>query len=64
MPQSPKVVAPLVAGQTAKPDPKLIKLIVRAHLFRDKLVQSRGAQLLHLAQGEKLCGSYFTAWCG
>jgi hypothetical protein len=32
----------------------------RAHLFRDKLVQSRGEQLLDVAQRENLCGSYFT----
>jgi hypothetical protein len=31
----------------------------RAHLFRDKLIQSRGVQLLDVAQREKLCGSYF-----
>jgi hypothetical protein len=52
--------APLVPRQAARPDPKLIKLIARAHLFRDKLVQSGGGQLLDVAQREKLCGSYFT----
>ena len=31
---------PLVPGQATKPDPKLI---ARAHLFRDKLVQSRAS---------------------
>jgi hypothetical protein len=55
-----QIDATLVPGQAARPDPKLIKLIARAHLFRDKLIQSRGVQLLDVAQREKLCGSYFT----
>jgi hypothetical protein len=45
-------------GRAAKPDPKLIKLIARAPLFRDKLIIS-GDHLKEVARREKLGGSYF-----
>jgi site-specific DNA recombinase len=46
-------------GRAAKPDPKLVKLIARAHRFQEKLIRS-GAHLSDVARDEKLTGSYFT----
>jgi site-specific DNA recombinase len=46
------------SGRAAKPDPKLIKLIARAHLFRDKVIISAD-HLSEVARREKLSGSYF-----
>jgi site-specific DNA recombinase len=43
-----------------KPDPSLIKLIVRAHALRERLVLSGGRQIVELAESEKLGSSYFT----
>jgi len=47
-------------GRAARPDAKLIKLIARAHLFKEKLVQTQEERLLDVARRENLCGSYFT----
>jgi site-specific DNA recombinase len=46
-------------GRAAKPDPKLVKLIARAHRFQEKLIRS-GAHLSDAARDEKLTGSYLT----
>jgi hypothetical protein len=48
-------VRPGIAGQ---PDPKLIKLLVRAHRLKDKLRASPGARITDLAMQEKLSPSY------
>jgi DNA invertase Pin-like site-specific DNA recombinase len=47
-------------GQASKADPKLIKLIARAHLLSNKLAESSGEYLADVAQGEGLTSSYFT----
>jgi site-specific DNA recombinase len=52
--------APERDGRAAKPDPKLIKLIARAHRLRDRLLASGEAFLIQLAKGEQLNRSYFT----
>jgi site-specific DNA recombinase len=51
---------PVGHGRAAKPDPKLVKLIARAHRFQEKLIRSGGAHLSDVAREEKLTGSYFT----
>jgi site-specific DNA recombinase len=43
-----------------KPDPGLVKLIVRAHMLRDKLLNGDGSQLGTVAEREGVSGSYFT----
>jgi hypothetical protein len=53
-----------VPGQAARPDPKLIKLITRAHLFREKLVHSGGAQLLVWRSVRSCAAPISPAWCG
>jgi hypothetical protein len=45
-------------GLADHPDPKLIKLIVRAHGMREKLRTSPGRRIAHLAMREKLSQSY------
>ena len=47
-------------GRAAKPDPKLIKLIARAHRLRDRLFDCGEVFLIQLAKGEQLNRSYFT----
>jgi DNA invertase Pin-like site-specific DNA recombinase len=47
-------------GHAAKADPKLIKLIVRAHLLSNKLAESSNEHLADLARQERLTSSYFT----
>jgi hypothetical protein len=47
-------------GRAAKPDPKLIKLIARAHRLRDRLFDGGEVFLIQLAKGEQLNRSYFT----
>jgi hypothetical protein len=47
-------------GHAAKADPKLIKLIVRAHLLSNKLAESSNEHLADLARRERLTSSYFT----
>ena len=43
----------------ARPNPSLIKLIVRAHLFKARLLQSSGGKFAELARREKLNRSYY-----
>ena len=47
-------------GRASKPDPKLIKLIARAHLLKNRLAESSSVYLADVAQREKLTSSYFT----
>jgi site-specific DNA recombinase len=47
-------------GRASKPDLKLIKLIARAHLLKNKLAESSSVYLADVAQREKLTSSYFT----
>src|SRR5260370_25725075 len=49
-----------VPGHVAKDDPKLIKLIVRAHLLSKKLAESSNEHVADLARRERLTSSYFT----
>jgi site-specific DNA recombinase len=51
---------PIGQGRAAKPDPRLVKLIARAHRLQEKLIQSGGTNLSDVARDEKLTGSYFT----
>jgi len=44
----------------ARPNPSLIKLIVRAHLFKARLLQSGGAKFADLPKREKLNRSYYS----
>src|SRR5215212_1693480 len=43
----------------ARPNPSLIKLIVRAHLFNARLLHSAGGKFAELARREKLNRSYY-----
>ena len=43
-----------------KPDPGLVKLLVRAHALRDKLLNGDGSRLGKVAEREGVSGSYFT----
>jgi DNA invertase Pin-like site-specific DNA recombinase len=45
-------------GMSGRPDPKLIKLLVRAHRLKEKLRGSPGARIADLAMREKLSPSY------
>ena len=45
---------------TAKPDARLIKLLIRAHRFNATLVRSAGAPFAALAKQEGVSPSYFT----
>src|SRR5206468_345780 len=47
-------------GRAAKPDPKLIKLLARAHLFHRKLGEGSAAHLDGIAAGLGLTSSYLT----
>jgi site-specific DNA recombinase len=44
----------------ARPNSSLIKLIVRAHLFKARLLQSAGGKFAELARREKLNRSYYS----
>jgi DNA invertase Pin-like site-specific DNA recombinase len=44
----------------ARPNPSLIKLIARAHLFEARLLQSAGGKFAELAKREKLNRSYYS----
>jgi hypothetical protein len=44
----------------ARPNPSLIKLIVRAHLFKARLLQAAGGKFAELARREKLNRSYYS----
>jgi len=50
--------AALKPGMPGKPDPKLIKLLVRAHRLKTKLRASPGTRIADLATQEKLSPSY------
>jgi hypothetical protein len=45
-------------GSSGKPDPKLIKLLVRAHRVKDKLRADPGTRIADLAMAEKVSPSY------
>jgi len=47
-------------GRAARPDPRLIKLIARAHLLNSKLAESKSEHLMELAQSQRMTSSYFT----
>ena len=47
-------------GRAARPDPRLIKLIARAHLLNSKLAESKSENLMELAQCQRMSSSYFT----
>jgi hypothetical protein len=44
----------------ARPNPSLIKLVVRAHLFKARLLHSAGGKFAELARREKLNRSYYS----
>ncbi len=50
---------PAREGRVGEPDPKLVKLIARAHLFRERLISSEDFRLSHIARHERLNRSYF-----
>ena len=54
------VDGPALAGQVSKADPKLVKLIVRAHNLGNKLAESSSEHLADVARAEGLTSSYFT----
>src|SRR5712671_3003787 len=47
-------------GRAARPGPRLIKLIARAHLLNSKLAESKSERLMELAQSQRMTSSYFT----
>ena len=47
-------------GQASKADPKLVKLIARAHLLNHKLAESSRETLADVAHDEGFTSSYFT----
>jgi site-specific DNA recombinase len=49
-----------LAGQASKADPKLVKLIARAHHFSNELAASSAERLADVAQAAGLTSSYFT----
>jgi AraC-like DNA-binding protein len=49
-----------LAGQASKADPKLVKLIARAHHFSNELAESSSGRLADVAQAAGLTSSYFT----
>jgi site-specific DNA recombinase len=50
--------APGAPGMPGRPDPKLIKLLVRAHDLKEKLRASPGARMADMAKQESLSPSY------
>jgi site-specific DNA recombinase len=50
--------AALKPGMSGKPDPKLIKLLVRTHDLKEKLRTRPGTRIADLAMREKLSPSY------
>ena len=50
--------APLKAGTAGTPNPKLIKLLVRAHHLKERLRANPGTRIADLAMREKLSPSY------
>ncbi len=51
---------PAGRGRKGKPDPSLAKLIVKGHVFRDKLINGGGASLGKIAVRQGVSPSYFT----
>jgi AraC-like DNA-binding protein len=49
-----------LAGQASKADPKLVKLIARAHQFSNELAESGSERLADVAQAAGLTSSYLT----
>jgi len=47
-------------GRKGKADPSLAKLIVKGHVFRDKLIKGEGASLSDIAVRQGVTRSYFT----
>jgi len=47
-------------GQKTRPDPSLVKLIIKAHKLNNKIINSGGASLASVARREGLTGSYVT----
>ena len=54
------VEGPGLPGQASKADPKLVKLIARAHHLSNKLAESSSEYPAEVAQAEGLTSSYFT----
>lgn len=50
----------VLPGQASKADPKLVKLIARAHLLSNKLAESSHETLANVAHGAGFTSSYFT----
>ena len=51
---------PAGRGRKGKADPSLAKLIVKGHVFRDKLIKGGGASLSDIAVRQGVTRSYFT----
>ncbi|MFQ5911667.1 MAG: hypothetical protein ACE5JS_00610 [Nitrospinota bacterium] len=47
-------------GRSRSPDPSMVRLIVKAHAMKEKLVNGGGASLREVAKRERLEGSYVT----
>jgi len=47
-------------GRKTKPDPGIVKLIAKAHLFRDRLLNANGERLSDVAAKLNVSPSYFT----
>jgi hypothetical protein len=54
------VDGPALPGQASKADPKLVKLIARAHHLSNELAKGSSERLADLAQAAGLTSSYFT----
>ncbi len=54
------VAAPNRLGRKAEPDPGIVRLITKAHLFRDKLLKADRRRLRDVAAAEGISPSYFT----
>ena len=48
------------SGQKARPDESLVKLIIKAHALKEKLLSGGVASLAAIARQEGLTGSYMT----
>ena len=51
---------PAGQGRKGKADPSLVKLIVKGHVFREKLIKGGGASLSDIAARQGVTRSYFT----
>ncbi|MEQ9190520.1 MAG: recombinase family protein [Alphaproteobacteria bacterium] len=54
------VIGNATQSQDTKPDPALVKLMVRAHRFRELLIHNEGQSLEAIAKAEGINCSYFT----